>query len=243
MNEKKTSNIKFIVTPIIFVIVVAMIVGALFSYNPLRLSRIKKQLKDKYGVEFTGNVKNINGRRFVIKSMDGGVSVKGTCDFLGNVKTESYVNYYYADDCVQDISDKIGEYFDDCIIVVDQRHYSFLYSAEFEFGSIDSYEEYLAATQAKNDMLYHVRARVYVGEDEPLEHVRQAKEYLESANEYIWVSYYAVPDDYYEALKESGIYCFNLSTYMDEFEHKYPDKYDEYFHYTYGNEGEVNLMN
>lgn len=241
MKDKGTSNIKYIVGAIVLVVVVLALIAILFFYNPLRMGRIKKQLQDQYGVEFSADTTNgIKGKIFLLKSKNEGVKVRGTCDFFGNVKTENYVNYYYADECKQDIYDKIGDYFDDCIVVANFITDSRLCVTEFPFKSINSYEDYLNATKDLVYMQYHVRVRVYLREQEDLEHVVAAREFLESTDEYIWVSFYAIPDDYYDALKKSGIYCIDVGDYMDEFNGNVDDEnYDRNFHYTYGHEGQI----
>lgn len=234
MEEKKKNY--YIVAPIIFLVLMGIIVAGLLFYAPMKLKRITKQLRDRYGIEFIAeNARGVRGNDFIVKSLEG-VSVYGSTDLFGNVKSESYVNYYYADDCKYDIENKIGDYFDDCIIVVDQiNDYSYLYGEKFPFKSINSYEEYLEATKEKNSMRYHVKVRVYLRNKEDLKHVSEAKEYLENENEYIWVYYYVVPDEFYDALKKSGIYCFNFSDSMDEFESAHENDYK----YIFGNEGEV----
>ena len=205
-------NKKVIISSVaILLIVFVLIAGFLYSN---RINYIEWQFKKMYGESFGKERNSINGNSFAVMTKSG-ILVFGTCDFVGNIKTESYMNYYYADESVNYIKDEIGSCFDDCIVVADYIVDSSLAKYEFDKNQIQSYEEYISEVKSLNGF-FQPHFRVYIRESENKEHVNEAKAVLESCEEYFNVDFYEVSNDLYDAHKEEGIYCYTPGEYMEK---------------------------
>ena len=172
------------------------------------------KVDDSKGVKFSGN-------EFTLMTEDN-IFVCGTCDYFGQVKTDSYINYYYADDCVYHIRGKIGNYFSDSVIIYDGIKLSELASFPLETKSINSYDEYVTATKNawenadEHKYYYKISIRVYVRESEYTGNVYDAMAKLLDSKEYFDVFFYAVPDELFELHKEKEIYAYFKGESFDE---------------------------
>ena len=117
MSGKKIAEVSFV----IFILCAALGVFIMFYMHSdaQRAAEIEAYLNYKYGITVDENEGvTFNGDEFSLVTSDK-ITVLGTCDYFGEVQMESYVNYYYADECVAQINEKIGDCFSDCVIVYD----------------------------------------------------------------------------------------------------------------------------
>lgn len=149
---------------------------------------------------------------------------KGTCDFFGNIKSESYVHFYYADEAMELFSEKIKPYFDDCIIITQDKFLG-LHQVEYDFKSINSFDEYQDALEKGYPSMF-----VLLRETEDIEHVRAAIEMLKESEIESDVLFQMIPDDMYEAHIDNGIYCYfdSMSDYMEDFRNLLEDSNENY---------------
>lgn len=208
---------KKVVIGIVGIILIGLLAGLVLSFSPLKKTYIKRQLQKMYGVTFTdvegSNIyKASNGKNYVFQTTDNGITTTtvGTCNFFGKIKTDSYIHYYYADECKQYIQDEIGSCFDDCVVIVNDDAND-LYNVKLKVDDIASYEDYLEALKASEDCNGKKSVIVYVREAEDLKHLTDADTILEKDSQTYRVDYYMVPDDFFDELKESGIYCYGFS--------------------------------
>ena len=209
LKKKKT------ILTVIGVLLIVFILAAGFFYSK-RLNYIEWQFKKIYGEGFKTDGKTINGNSFTAMTQ-GGVLIFGTCDFMGNIKSESYVNYYYSDEWSKYIENEIRGYFDDCLIISDYVVDSSLGRYEFETNSIKSFEDYVSKVDSLNGF-YRPHFRVYVRKSEDIEHVNKAKAELESKNEKHNIDFYMISDDLYDVHKEEEIHCYVSGDYMEQLE-------------------------
>ena len=170
MSGKKIAEVSLVV--FFLCAVLAVFVVYYMHSDAARAEEIGAYLNYKYGVTVDENEGvNIEGNEFSLVTSDN-VFVCGTCDYFGDVLTESYVNYYYADECVGHINETIGDCFSDCVIVYDGLQLSELGSLPVDTGSIDSYDGYVAATKTawenaqEHKYYYKISIRVYVRESQ-----------------------------------------------------------------------------
>ena len=194
-----------------------------------RAGAIAEYLYYKYNMTIDENAGvKITGDEFTLTTEDN-IEVCGTCDFFGDVLTESYVNYFYADECVDHIREKIGDCFSDSVIIYDGIKLSELSSLPWETEKINSYDEYVATTKNawENDQehkyFYKISIRVYIRESENSESVKDAIARLQDSGEYFDVFFYAVPDELFDIHKEKGTYAYFKGKSLDELD-DYLDK-------------------
>ena len=212
-----------IVKAIVGVAVVAAAIGAVvyICATQFRAQTVERQMERKYGLEvdYKTGVR-VEDDEFSFKTKDG-VNVWGTCDRFGNVKTDTYVNYYYADECVEHIQYQIGGFFSDSVIIYDGLKLSELSSIPLEAGNINSFDDYIKATQnAYNTAEYHkyyykISVRVYVRESEAVQNICDAAIKLLESDEYFNVVFYRVPDNIFDLHKEAGIYAYYKGEALD----------------------------
>ena len=197
----------------------------MFLHGPSqRTQAIRYYLDRRYQVGIDDSVDvSFNGDKFILMTKDN-VKVWGTCGFFGNPKTESYVNYYYADGCTEHIRKKIGDCFSDCLIIYDGIKLSELGSMPFEAGSINSYDEYVTATKntwenaETHKYYYKISIRVYIRESEYTGNVNEAMARLLDSKEYFDVFFFAVPDELFDIHKEKDIRAYVAGRSFDELE-------------------------
>jgi len=242
MGKKKIIEI-ILIGVCIIVFIVGVMVMVFHSYT-VRSSSIKDQMEKMYGLSVdSAGVKIVNDS-FSFKTAEG-INVYGTCDWFGKVKTDSYVNYFYADECADHIRDEIGDCFDEALFITDDLKLSELAKIQFDACSISSYDDYVAATAAAFDAgplsktNYRISVRVYIKENEDLDHVEDAIAILESNNEYADVYFYVIDDDIYESHEFLGIYTYYVGDYMDVLFYSLGDKsFDRFLGLIYHNEGQ-----
>jgi hypothetical protein len=227
MNGKKAAGIILLTFGIAGVLAALMV---FYLHSDLqRAQEIASYMKYKYGVATDDSVGvKLNGDEFTLMTADG-IMVNGTCDYFGRIKTDSYVNYYYADECVEHIRKKIGDCFSDSLIVYDGINLSELASITMETRSINSYDEYVTATRNawenadKHKYYYKISIRVYIRESEYTGNVYDALAKLLDSEEYFDVFFYAIPDELFDLHKEKGIYAYFKGRTFDELD-DYLDK-------------------
>lgn len=203
----------------IFLVIGIVVVFVLTAFTIVYFCRIKlieHQFNKIYGESFKNEGKSVKGNQFEAMT-DDGILIRGTCDVIGNIKTESYVNYFYSDECSQYIMEEIGSCFDDCVVVTETFDNLSLSLYDFNVNSIQSFDDYISAVKSLNRNFYSLDFRVYIRQTEDLEHINAAKSILDSKEDYFNVDFYVIPDDIYDAHKESGIYCYCQGDYMEEF--------------------------
>ncbi len=227
MSGKKIAEVSLVV--FFLCAVLAVFVVYYMHSDAVRAEEIGAYLNYKYGVTVDENEGvNIEGNEFSLVTSDN-VFVCGTCDYFGDVLTESYVNYYYADECVGHINETIGDCFSDCVIVYDGLQLSELGSLPVDTGSIDSYDGYVAATKTawenaqEHKYYYKISIRVYVRESDhqtpdQLEDVNNAIARLQENGEYFDVFFFTVSDDLFDLYKEKGVYVYFKGGIMKELE-------------------------
>ena len=102
----KKNTASTIICTVLLVLLVGFIVVLVMHLDAVRSMKIEKQLQAKYSLAVDSQGISVDNDKFYLTTSEG-VSFSGTCDWFGNVKTDSYVNYYYADECVKHIRDKI----------------------------------------------------------------------------------------------------------------------------------------
>jgi len=212
MNGKRLAEI--ILCIVLLVMAVAGIAVWVLHSDMYRVQTIESQLKYKYGltIDPQSGIK-LDGDEFSATTNEK-VSFRGTCDFWGNVKTDTYVNYYYADECVKHISDKINYCFSDSIVIYDGLKMSELASVPLKTNEIHSYDEYVTATKNEwqnaeyHRYYYKISIRVYVRESEYTENIINAMAELMSGKEYFDVFFYAIPDELFEIHDAMEIYAY-----------------------------------
>lgn len=192
------------------------LVISFFHSSTFRKAYMNWQFRKAYGVTLFYGAGTIDSNNQFIAQTEDGVCVFGSCDFWGNIKTESYINYYYADESAEHIREEIASCFDDCIVVVDEDS-NLLAMTEFDVNSINSYEEYLTSINGGKDD-NRINVIVFLRETEDINHVVNAIEILKVNNEDFDVFFRMVSDDIYDAFKDRGVYCYYLtvSDYMQE---------------------------
>lgn len=227
MSSKKIAEISLVI--FFLCAVLAVFVVFYMHSDAVRAESIESYLNYKYGVTVDENTNvTIDGNEFSLVTSDK-VPVSGTCDYFGDVLTESYVNYYYADECVGHIEETIGDCFSDCVIVYDGVTLSELGSFPMDSNSINSYDEYVAATKTawENEQdhksYYRISIRVYVRESDhmtpdQLEDVNNAIARLQDSGEYFDVFFFVVPDDLFDLHKEKGVYAYVRGEKLKELE-------------------------
>ena len=212
MSSKKIAEISLV----FFFIFAALAVFIVFYMHSdsQRAAEIESYLDYKYGVSVDEDKGvTISGDEFSLMTSDN-ILVLGTCNYFGEVVTESYVNYYYADDCVAHINEKIGDCFSDCVIVYDGISLSELASFQYNTSSINSYEEYVAVTRnawetaQEHKYWYKISIRVYVRESDYSDNVNEAIARLQGSDEYFDVFFFKVPDELFDLHKEKGVYAY-----------------------------------
>lgn len=213
-----------VVKAILGTMVVAAAIGAIvyIGATQFRAQTVQMQMERKYGLEvdYKTGVR-VEDDEFSFKTKDG-VNVWGTCDLFGNVKTDTYVNYYYADECVEHIQNQIGGCFTDSVIVFDGLKLSELASIPLSGGKINSYDEYVAATKNAwetaeyHKYYYKISVRVYVRESEEIQNICDAAMTLMENDEYFNVVFYRVPDKIFDLHKSEGIYAYYKGEAMDK---------------------------
>lgn len=211
--KKKDPNLAVI----LFIAGMITVLSLALCYDIFRYKYIEWQLQQAYGVTFFHENKRIEDNNFTVSS-SGGIEVNGKCDFFGNVKSESYVNYFYAEECAKHIEEEIGQCFGDHIIITD------LISRRigrycFEFGSIKSYEDYMAAVRTLNRNFYALTFRVYLKDAQDQKHIAESEKILTEKNEYCNVYYFTVPEDLYDVHKNSSVRCYSYGDTLEGFMH------------------------
>lgn len=212
MSGKKIAEVSFV----IFLLCAALGVFIMFYMHSdaQRAAEIEAYLNYKYGITVDENEGvTFNGDEFSLVTSDK-ITVLGICDYFGEVQMESYVNYYYADECVAQINEKIGDCFSDCVIVYDGISLSELASFQYNTSSINSYEEYVAVTKnawetaQEHKYWYKISVRVYVRESDYSDNVNEAIARLQDSDEYFDVFFFKVPDELFDLHKEKGVYAY-----------------------------------
>ena len=227
MDGKKIARIVKLVLGITGVFAV-LVVLFLHSYSQ-RSQMIMSYLNYRYGVKADDSEDvTIFGDEFTLTTEEG-INVCGTCDFFGNIKTDSYVNYYYADECADHIRDEIGAYFSDSVIIYDGIKLSELASLPLKTRAINSYDEYVAATKDawenadEHNYYYKISIRVYIRESEYIGNIRDAIAQLKDNDEYFDVYFYTVPDELFDLHKEKEVHAYFRGKAFDELD-DYLDK-------------------
>ena len=212
MSGKKIAEVSFVV----FILCAALGVFIMFYMHSdsQRAAEIESYLNYKYGITVDENEGvTFNGDEFSLVTSDK-ITVLGTCDYFGEVMSESYVNYYYSDECVAHINEMIGDCFSDCVIVYDGLRLSELAALYFDSNSINSYDEYVAATKnswenaQEHKYWYKISIRVYVRESDYSDNVSNAIARLKDSGEYFDVFFFKVPDELFDLHKEKGVYAY-----------------------------------
>lgn len=213
--------------------VLAVIVGVTFISQQPYISatrKIEKQLEQMYGVEFEVRLEGL-GKTGVYAS-EGGAKVFYTTDLAGNIKTESYVNSYYADEVVSQIENEVCSCFDECIVIYDclttQEFSSQIisngdvvgaynspgyYTCEFAAGSILSYNDYVDAVASAPVPTAPI-VRIYIRDNENQTHVEEAKAILKANDETFLVFFYALPNDLFDRAVADNVYCYVYDDYV-----------------------------
>ena len=219
MSGKKIAEISLV----FFFIFAALAVFIVFYMHSdsQRAAEIEAYMDYKYGVAVDENKGiTISGDEFSLITSDN-ILVLGTCNYFGEVLTESYVNYYYADDCVEHINEKIGDCFSDCVIVYDGVHLSELGNHRMDTNFINDYEGYVAAAKnaceadEMNKNNYKISIRVYVRESEDTANIDAAITRLQDSGEYFNVYFYVVTDVMFNYHKEHGIFAYCRGGFID----------------------------
>lgn len=196
------------ITDILFAVLVVIVLGILgykfLRSDFLRFNVVKQQFKNEYGIALTEGSIGIGDKSFLAKTEDG-FSIVGKCDWIGNIQTETYINYYYADETVEIVENEIGACFDDCIIIADYSHTA---TDDIDFKSIHSFDEYLSVYEEHYGGPWLPNMVVLLRETEDIDHVREALEILDNSEYRASVVFYRVPDDFYDAHVTNGIYCY-----------------------------------
>ncbi len=208
-------------------LVIGILAVALIFYmhsDVHRTRAIKAFFKQKYNVTVDdGGDVVLSGDEFTITTEDK-IFVWGTCGFFGNVETDSYINFYYADDCVDHIRHVIGDCFADSMIIYDGIRLSELASIPLETKAIHSYDEYVTPTKKAwenaevHKYYYKISIRVYVRESEDVGNVGEAMAKLQDGKEYFDVFFYAVPDKLFDHHKEKETYAYFRGKALGELE-------------------------
>lgn len=222
----------------ILIVIVSVILGVCFIHSEfLRLRWINLQLNRTYGISISYDNSRVgkqwtSANNFSLQTTDG-VVIVGTCNFLGKIETESYVNCYYADESVEHIKDEIGSCFDDCIVINDLCDFGDLCVQPFELNSIGSYDEYLERTR---DGISLITINVLLRESENIDHVADAIRILRSNNEEFKVRFLMLPDNMYDAHLERGVYFYSRQNgdFMQDLINSCGDEYEWSFHMIIG---------
>lgn len=244
MNGKKLAEV--ILCVVLLVISVAGFAVWVLHSDLHRAQTIESQLEKKYGllIDPLNGIK-LKGDEFTATTVEK-VTFLGTCDYWGNVKTDSYVNYYYADECVKHISNKITYCFSDSICVYDGLKMSELASVPLQTNDINSYDEYVTATKTewqnaeKHKYYYKISIRVYVRESEYAGYINDAITELLYSEEYFDVFFYAIPDELFDLHEEMGIYAYFKGTAITDLVNSLDKETgDELLNLIYQNQGLV----
>lgn len=234
----KKGNVGSIILITVVIVFFAGIAGVFSLRSDMhRLDYIKRQLAKTYGVTFADGGSISKDDVFSITSSDG-VDVTGTCNMMGKIRTESYINHYYGAESARRISDKIGACFDECVIVANNE-YQHNWAYVVASGTINSYEEYLASLDV-SDIPY---VFVYVRETESSDNVKDALSILIADNEPLKVLICALPDDKYEAHRDFGQSVYTGGPYMDALNDPRGSEHHEEFllETVFDHEGKVGL--
>ena len=226
----KKNTVGTIFCVILLVLMLSSMTVLFMHLDSVRLMRIEKQLQSKYALTVDDKGINLDDNKCYLTTSEG-VSFSGTCDWFGNVKTDSYVNYYYADECVKHIRDKIAYCFTESVVVADGIKISELASIEFDTKAINSYEDYVAATKTAftdaefHKQYYKIGIRVYVRETEDVHNIYDAEAVLLSDKEYFDVYFFAVPDEIFDIHKDNGVYAYYKGKAIDEMVNELDSEY------------------
>jgi len=243
MEEKKKKNLSAVTGLVAAALLVVVFTCGILNMNGVRLKNVERQMSRKYGVSFADENNSLTENGFNIKSADG-IRVYGTCNWFGKVKTESYINYAYADESIEYIREKIGSYFDECLIIRDNMIFSELSLVQFDSNSIKSFEDYEAAVESYSEekSYYKMAVRVYIREDESIDHIAEAISVLKENNETWSVYFFAVPDDLFDMHIDRNLYCYCIGEpVFDAMECMGTDNYERVENLIYRKEGECGL--
>ncbi len=212
---KKNKKIKTAAVAFVIIVMLALLLLMILKSKSFRIAQLEKQLKAKYGVDFTIENKYMDYEKpniFLAFSSEG-IFTEGECDWKGKLLKDSYAHYYYAEDMNNRVYDLINNDLNDCYIVRDC----------VEFGANVTIIDMLDMTQSNNFENYEAAQkaddtyfRVYVSDEVKDDEIQSALNSLEQSGFMGNVYFMKVPEELFCELKNSGMTCFYAKSSVKE---------------------------
>ena len=152
----KENKVKSILTKVaIILIFIAMVIIFLIRTDIIRKTYISMQLNKMYQLNISSRnvaIYDDPNYSYAYISLDNGLNINAEIDSHGKILRDDYIYVYYADEAVNDLTDKLYGITQDCMVLYSIEHIYY----KPEFDTIHSYEEY------HNELSNSASVKVYI---------------------------------------------------------------------------------
>ena len=218
MKKAVGTILKVLAVLAVFAAIAAFVIYDTPLFDEIMKSRIEHQLKTSYGITF--DCKSLSDRSPIVPDFgeeiqfngydEHGAFARGFCDWKGTILTESYIHQYYSHILDSEIENIISGSIDEYLVIEDFRGLNADRSLDnypMTYGDVTNADEYIDKLSRYNTTFrVYVRAGVTNGE------IQSALDKLCDNGYKGNVFFIEIKDEWFDALKNSGISCHPSQT-------------------------------